>query len=164
MRIGISCYPTFGGSGVVATELAMALADGGDEVHVISYALPSRLSLLAPSLFFHEVVVPHYPLFEYPPYSLALASKMAEVARHQKLDLMHVHYAVPNAISAILAKQILAPQPLAAGQRIHLADQALEAVAEVVISRPQGRLFSVHARLLTALMFQATGVFMSAQA
>ena len=112
MRIGISCYPTFGGSGVVATELAMALADGGDEVHVISYALPSRLSLLAPSLFFHEVVVPHYPLFEYPPYSLALASKMAEVARHQKLDLMHVHYAVPNAISAILAKQILAPQPL----------------------------------------------------
>ena len=125
MRIGISCYPTFGGSGVVATELAMALADGGDEVHVISYALPSRLSLLAPSLFFHEVVVPHYPLFEYPPYSLALASKMAEVARHQKLDLMHVHYAVPNAISAILAKQILAPQPLAVVTTLHGTDITL---------------------------------------
>ena len=103
----------------------MALADGGDEVHVISYALPSRLSLLAPSLFFHEVVVPHYPLFEYPPYSLALASKMAEVARHQKLDLMHVHYAVPNAISAILAKQILAPQPLAAVTTLHGTDITL---------------------------------------
>lgn len=125
MRIGISCYPTFGGSGVVATELAMALADGGDQVHVISYALPSRLSLLAPSLFFHEVVVPHYPLFEYPPYSLALASKMAEVARHQKLDLMHVHYAVPNAISAILAKQILAPQPLAVVTTLHGTDITL---------------------------------------
>ncbi len=125
MRIGISCYPTFGGSGVVATELAMALADGGDEVHVISYALPSRLSLLAPNLFFHEVVVPHYPLFEYPPYSLALASKMAEVARHQKLDLMHVHYAVPNAISAILAKQILAPQPLAVVTTLHGTDITL---------------------------------------
>ncbi|MEO7795268.1 MAG: N-acetyl-alpha-D-glucosaminyl L-malate synthase BshA [Thermoanaerobaculia bacterium] len=125
MRIGISCYPTFGGSGVVATELAMALADGGDEVHVISYALPSRLSLLAPSLFFHEVVVPHYPLFEYPPYSLALASKMAEVARHQRLDLMHVHYAVPNAISAILAKQILAPQQLAVVTTLHGTDITL---------------------------------------
>ena len=125
MRIGISCYPTFGGSGVVATELAMALAAGGDEVHVISYALPSRLSLLAPSLFFHEVVVPHYPLFEYPPYSLALASKMAEVARHQQLDLMHVHYAVPNAISAVLAKQILAPQKLAVVTTLHGTDITL---------------------------------------
>ncbi|MEO8275183.1 MAG: N-acetyl-alpha-D-glucosaminyl L-malate synthase BshA, partial [Thermoanaerobaculia bacterium] len=125
MRIGISCYPTFGGSGVVATELAMALAGGGDEVHVISYALPSRLSLLSPNLFFHEVVVPHYPLFEYPPYSLALASKMAEVARHQKLDLMHVHYAVPNAISAILAKQILAPLPLAVVTTLHGTDITL---------------------------------------
>ena len=125
MRIGISCYPTFGGSGVVATELAMALAAGGDEVHVISYALPSRLTLLAPSLFFHEVVVPHYPLFEYPPYSLALASKMAEVARHQQLDLMHVHYAVPNAISAVLAKQILAPQPLAVVTTLHGTDITL---------------------------------------
>ena len=98
VRIGISCYPTFGGSGVVATELA-ALAAGGDEVHVISYALPPRWTWAGPRLFFHEVVVPHYPLFEYPPYALALATKMVEVARHQRLDLLHVHYAVPNAVS-----------------------------------------------------------------
>jgi len=125
MRIGISCYPTFGGSGVVATELAMALAQGGDEVHVISYAFPSRLQLLAPHLFFHEVVVPHYPLFEYPPYSLALASKMAELARHQNLDLLHVHYAVPNAISAILAQQMLAPRPLPVVTTLHGTDVTL---------------------------------------
>ncbi|MFN7942281.1 MAG: N-acetyl-alpha-D-glucosaminyl L-malate synthase BshA [Thermoanaerobaculia bacterium] len=125
MRIGISCYPTFGGSGVVATELAMALADGGDEVHVISYDVPSRLALLAPPLFFHEVVVPHYPLFEYPPYSLALASKMVEVARFQKLDVLHVHYAVPNAVSAMLAKQILAPLPLAVVTTLHGTDVTL---------------------------------------
>jgi N-acetyl-alpha-D-glucosaminyl L-malate synthase BshA len=125
MKIGISCYPTFGGSGVVATELAMALASGGDEVHVISYAFPSRLQLLAPNLFFHEVVVPHYPLFEYPPYSLALASKMAELARHQNLDLLHVHYAVPNAISAILAQQMLAPRRLPVVTTLHGTDVTL---------------------------------------
>lgn len=125
MRIGISCYPTFGGSGVVATELAMALASGGDEVHVISYALPSRLSLVSPNLFFHEVVVPHYPLFEYPPYSLALASKMAEVARFQGLDLLHVHYAVPNAVSAILAREIVAPLPLPVVTTLHGTDVTL---------------------------------------
>ncbi|MGH9381503.1 MAG: N-acetyl-alpha-D-glucosaminyl L-malate synthase BshA [Thermoanaerobaculia bacterium] len=113
MKIGISCYPTWGGSGVVATELAMVLAQGGDEVHVISYAMPSRLALVNAQLTFHEVVVPHYPLFEYPPYSLALATKMVEVATHHQLDVLHVHYAVPNAVSAVLAKQILggrAPQ------------------------------------------------------
>ena len=125
MRIGISCYPTFGGSGVVATELAMALASAGDEVHVLSYALPSRLALVSPNLFFHEVVVPHYPLFEYPPYSLALASKMAEVARFQKLDLLHVHYAVPNAISAILARAIVAPRPLPVVTTLHGTDVTL---------------------------------------
>lgn len=125
MRIGISCYPTWGGSGVVATELAMALASGGDEVHVISYALPSRLQLADPRLFFHEVVVPHYPLFEYPPYSLALASKMAEVARHQRLDLMHVHYAVPNAVSAILAREIVAPLRLPVVTTLHGTDVTL---------------------------------------
>jgi N-acetyl-alpha-D-glucosaminyl L-malate synthase BshA len=125
MRIGISCYPTFGGSGVVATELAMALASGGDEVHVISYALPSRLALVSPKLFFHEVVVPHYPLFEYPPYSLALASKMAEVARFQGLDLLHVHYAVPNAVSAILAREIVAPLPLPVVTTLHGTDVTL---------------------------------------
>lgn len=125
MRIGISCYPTYGGSGIVATELAMALAEAGDEVHVISYALPSRLSFTSPRIYFHEVVVPRYPLFEYPPYSLALATKMVEVARHQKLDVMHVHYAVPNAVSAVLARQILAPQPLPVVTTLHGTDVTL---------------------------------------
>ena len=125
MKIGISCYPSYGGSGIVATELAMALAAGGDEVHVISYAPPSRLALCNARLFYHEVLVPHYPLFEYPPYSLALATKMVEVSRHQGLDLMHVHYAVPNAVSAVLAKQILAPQKLAVVTTLHGTDITL---------------------------------------
>lgn len=125
MRIGISCYPTFGGSGIVATELAMALASEGDEVHVISYALPTRLSFINANLFYHEVVVPHYPLFEYPPYSLALATQIVEVARHQRLDLVHVHYAVPNAVSAVLAREILAPQPLKVVTTLHGTDITL---------------------------------------
>lgn len=126
MRIGISCYPTYGGSGIVATELAMALADGGDEVHVISYALPSRLTLCNPRIFFHEVVTPRYPLFDqYPPYSLALTTKMVEVARHQHLDVLHVHYAVPNAVSAVLAREILAPQPLRVVTTLHGTDVTL---------------------------------------
>lgn len=125
MKIGISCYPTYGGSGIVATELAMALAEAGDEVHVISYALPSRLTFTSPRIYFHEVVVPRYPLFEYPPYSLALATKMVEVARHQGLDVMHVHYAVPNAVSAVLARQILAPQPLPVVTTLHGTDVTL---------------------------------------
>jgi L-malate glycosyltransferase len=130
VKIGISCYPTYGGSGVVATELAMALAAAGDEVHVLSYALPSRLALLdaaAPDarLYFHEVVVPHYPLFEYPPYSLALATKMAEVARYHGLDLLHVHYAVPNAVSAVLARSIVAPLPLPVVTTLHGTDITL---------------------------------------
>ena len=125
MRVGISCYPTFGGSGIVATELAMALAAGGDQVHVISYALPSRLTFINANLFYHEVVVPHYPLFDYPPYSLALATQIVEVARHQKLDLIHVHYAVPNAVSAVLAREILAPQPLKVVTTLHGTDITL---------------------------------------
>ncbi|MEA2563761.1 MAG: L-malate glycosyltransferase [Acidobacteriota bacterium] len=126
MKIGISCYPTYGGSGIVATELAMALAEGGDEVHVISYALPSRLSLNSSRIFFHQVVTPTYPLFaEYPPYSLALSTKMVEVARHQQLDLMHVHYAIPNAVSAVLARQIVAPHPLAVVTTLHGTDVTL---------------------------------------
>ncbi|HEV8237894.1 MAG TPA: N-acetyl-alpha-D-glucosaminyl L-malate synthase BshA [Thermoanaerobaculia bacterium] len=130
MKIGISCYPTYGGSGVVATELAMALAAGGDEVHVISYALPSRLALLeaaAPEarLFYHQVVVPHYPLFEYPPYSLALATKIVEITRHHQLDLVHVHYAVPNAVSAILARTILQPLALPVVTTLHGTDITL---------------------------------------
>ena len=106
MRIGITCYPTYGGSGVVATELGLALADRGDEVHFISYALPMRLALPRPRVAFHEVVAPTYPLFVSPPYTLALATKMAEVAAHAKLDLLHVHYALPHAISAILAREM----------------------------------------------------------
>jgi N-acetyl-alpha-D-glucosaminyl L-malate synthase BshA len=126
MRIGISCYPTFGGSGIVATELAMALADGGDEVHVISYAPPSRLSFLSPRIYFHEVVTPTYPLFDnYPPFSLALSTKMVEVARHQQLEVLHVHYAIPNAVSAVLARDILAPQPLPVVTTLHGTDVTL---------------------------------------
>ncbi len=125
MRIGVSCYPTWGGSGVVASELAMAMANAGNEVHVISYALPMRLELTDPKLHFHEVVVPHYPLFEYPPYSLALATKIVEVARHHQLDLIHVHYAVPNAVSAVLAREILDPQPLKVVTTLHGTDVTL---------------------------------------
>jgi L-malate glycosyltransferase len=125
LKIGISCYPTYGGSGIVATELAMALAAGGDEVHVISYALPSRLTLADSRLFFHEVIVPTYPLFEYPPYPLALATKMVEVARHSQLDVLHVHYAIPNAVSAVLARQILAPRPLPVVTTLHGTDVTL---------------------------------------
>ena len=125
MKVGIACYPTFGGSGIVATELAMALAAGGDHVHVFSYAFPSRLELVERRLDFHEVVVPHYPLFEYPPFSLALATKIVEVARHQKLDLVHVHYAVPNAVSAVLAREILEPEPLKVVTTLHGTDITL---------------------------------------
>lgn len=125
MRIGISCYPTYGGSGVVATELAMALADRDDEVHVISYALPTRLSLHSSRMFFHEVITPSYPLFEYPNYSLSLATKMVEVARHNRLDVLHVHYAIPNAVSAVLARQIVAPQPLGIVTTLHGTDVTL---------------------------------------
>jgi N-acetyl-alpha-D-glucosaminyl L-malate synthase BshA len=107
MKIGITCYPTIGGSGVVATELGVALADRGDEVHFISYALPTRLALPRPRVFFHEVVAPTYPLFVSPPYTLALATKMADVAAHAGLDLLHVHYALPHAISAILARDMI---------------------------------------------------------
>ncbi len=106
MKIGITCYPTFGGSGVVATELGVALAQRGDEVHFISYALPSRLDLPRERVHFHAVVAPSYPLFVSPPYTLALATKMAEVARHCHLDLLHVHYALPHAVSAILAREM----------------------------------------------------------
>jgi N-acetyl-alpha-D-glucosaminyl L-malate synthase BshA len=126
MRIGISCYPTYGGSGIVATELAMALAEGGDEVHVISYALPSRLSVLNPRILFHEVVTPTYPLFDnFPPYSLALSTKMVEVARHAPLDVLHVHYAIPNAASAVMAREIVAPQPLPIVTTLHGTDVTL---------------------------------------
>ena len=125
MRIGISCYPTIGGSGVIATELARELAVRGDEVHVMSYALPARWSAVASRLFFHPVTVGHYPLFEYPPYSLALATKMVDVVRQHRLDLLHVHYAIPNAISAILAREILSPAPIKVMTTLHGTDVTL---------------------------------------
>ena len=101
------CYPTFGGSGVVATELGKALAAKGHEVHFITYDQPVRLGSFRPNVYYHEVRISKYPLFDYPPYELVLASKMVEVARQQKLDLLHVHYAIPHASSAYTAKQIL---------------------------------------------------------
>jgi N-acetyl-alpha-D-glucosaminyl L-malate synthase BshA len=107
MKIGITCYPTYGGSGVIATELGKELALRGHEVHIISYALPFKLSTYVENIVFHEVETSSYPLFEFPLYSLALASKMIEVAEYENLDLFHVHYAIPHATSAYLAKQIL---------------------------------------------------------
>jgi N-acetyl-alpha-D-glucosaminyl L-malate synthase BshA len=107
MRIGITCYPTYGGSGVVATELGIELAQLGHEVHFISYSQPFRLNGRSEGIFYHEVPVSNYPLFEFPPYDLALASRMAEVAEFNDLDLLHVHYAIPHSVSALLARQIL---------------------------------------------------------
>jgi N-acetyl-alpha-D-glucosaminyl L-malate synthase BshA len=108
MRIGITCYPTYGGSGVVATELGIELAAMGHEVHFISYSQPFRLTGRDQGIFYHEVPVSRYPLFEFPPYDLALASRMAEVAEFNGLDLLHVHYAIPHSVSALLARQMLA--------------------------------------------------------
>jgi N-acetyl-alpha-D-glucosaminyl L-malate synthase BshA len=110
MNVGITCYPTYGGSGIVATELGMELALRGHEVHFISYANPIRLDPGIPRIHYHEVEVSTYPLFLYPPYSLALAGRMADVAESYNLDLLHVHYAIPHSISALLAQQMLAPR------------------------------------------------------
>lgn len=107
MKIGITCYPTYGGSGVIATELGKALAIKGHKIHFISYALPFRLANFIENVVFHEVEMSSYPLFEFPLYSLALASKMVEVAEYENLDLFHVHYAIPHASSAFLARQML---------------------------------------------------------
>jgi L-malate glycosyltransferase len=107
MRIGIVCYPTFGGSGVLATELGKALAQKGHMVHFITYQQPVRLNGFIPNIFYHEVQVPPYPLFDYPPYETALASTMVDVIKNNNLDLLHVHYAIPHASAAYMAKQIL---------------------------------------------------------
>lgn len=107
MRIGIVCYPTYGGSGVVATELGKALAEEGHQVHFITYQQPVRLNGFNPNIFYHEVQVPSYPLFDYPPYETALSSTMVDVIMNHHLDLLHVHYAIPHASTAYLAKQIL---------------------------------------------------------
>jgi len=107
MRIAIACYPTHGGSGVVASELALGLAERGHKIHIVSYAVPFRLRTFHPNVVIHEVEVSSYPLFKYPPYTLGLATKLAEVATDHQLDVMHAHYAVPHAVSAFLAKEIL---------------------------------------------------------
>ena len=108
MKVGITCYPTYGGSGIVATELGLELANRGHEVHFITYANPIRLDPGIPRIYYHEVEVSNYPLFQYPPYSLSLASRMTEVAERYSLDLLHVHYAIPHSISALLARQMTA--------------------------------------------------------
>ena len=107
MKIGIVCYPTFGGSGVLATELGKALADEGHQVHFITYQQPVRLNVFNTNIFYHEVRVPTYPLFDYPPYEVALASTMVDVIINHDLDLLHVHYAIPHASAAYMAKQIV---------------------------------------------------------
>lgn len=110
MRIGIVCYPTFGGSGVVATELGNALANKGHQVHFITYDMPVRFDAFSSNLFYHEVVVSDYPLFDYTPYELVLTSKLVDVVKYEQLDLLHVHYAIPHASAAYMARQILASQ------------------------------------------------------
>jgi len=107
MKIGIVCYPTYGGSGVVATELGKALAKRGNQIHFITYSQPARLDFFNENLFYHEVDFTTYPLFQYPPYELALASKMVEVVQFEQLDLLHVHYAIPHASAAFMAREIL---------------------------------------------------------
>jgi N-acetyl-alpha-D-glucosaminyl L-malate synthase BshA len=125
MNIGITCYPTYGGSGIVATELGLELALRGHEVHFISYANPIRLDPDTPRIHYHEVEVSTYPLFQYPPYCLALASRMTEVAERQKLDLLHVHYAIPHSISALLAQQMTSTRYLPFVTTLHGTDITL---------------------------------------
>jgi N-acetyl-alpha-D-glucosaminyl L-malate synthase BshA len=125
MKIGITCYPTYGGSGVVATELGKGLAKRGHQIHFISYAMPMRLDRFMNNIFYHEVEMATYPLFEFPLYTPALASKMVEVARFEKLDLIHAHYAIPHATSAYIAKQILNDEHLRIITTLHGTDITL---------------------------------------
>ena len=125
MRIGITCYPTYGGSGVVATELGIELAARGHDVHFISYAPPIRLNLDGDHIHFHEVEVVSYPLFDHPPYTLALATKMLEVFESEALDLLHVHYAIPHSVSALLARSMAAPRRLPFITTLHGTDITL---------------------------------------
>ncbi len=125
MRIGVTCYPTYGGSGIVATELGLELANRGHEVHFITYANPIRLDPGTPRIHYHEVEVSNYPLFQYPPYCLALASRMVEVAEEYGLDLLHVHYAIPHSISALLAQQMMTRKRLPFITTLHGTDITL---------------------------------------
>jgi len=125
MRIGITCYPTYGGSGIVATELGHELAARGHEIHFLSYAPPIRLDVALDRIHYHEVDVTSYPLFQFPPYCLALASRMAEVAERYGLDLLHVHYAIPHSVAALLARQMSAPRRLPFVTTLHGTDVTL---------------------------------------
>lgn len=125
MKIGITCYPTYGGSGVVATELGIELAARGHDVHFISYAVPVRMTASSERLHFHEVEVMNYPLFDHPPYTLALASMMRNVAVNESLDLLHVHYAIPHSVSAYLARAMVAPHKLPYVTTLHGTDVTL---------------------------------------
>jgi len=125
VKIGITCYPTYGGSGIVATELGKELAARGHEIHFISYAPPLRLERTDPDIRFHEVEVTNYPLFQHPPYTLALATKMAEVTQSENLDLLHCHYAIPHSVSAFLAKSMLLPRKLPVVTTLHGTDITL---------------------------------------
>lgn len=122
LRIGIVCYPTFGGSGVVATELGRALAERGHEIHLLSYAPPARMDAFVERIHLHEVAVSSYPLFRYPPYDLALASRLAEVAEDAELDLAHVHYAIPHTLAALLVKDLLRPRRFPVITTLHGTD------------------------------------------
>src|SRR5580698_3854261 len=125
MKIGITCYPTYGGSGVVATELGMELAARGHEIHFISYAPPIRLTDTNERIQFHEVEISSYPLFDHAPYALSLAVKMMQVAEAEGLDLLHVHYAIPHSVSALLARMMAAPKPLPFITTLHGTDITL---------------------------------------
>jgi len=125
MRIGITCYPTYGGSGVVATELGIELAARGHDIHFISYAMPVRITQAADRIHFHEVEMLNYPLFDHPPYTLALATAMANVAVNESLDLLHVHYAIPHSVSAYLARAMLKPRRLPFVTTLHGTDITL---------------------------------------
>lgn len=125
MRIGIACYPTYGGSGVVAAELGKALAERGHQIHFISYAMPIRLDGFMDNIFYHEVEISNYPVFDFPLYTPALASKIVEVAKFERLDLVHAHYAIPHATSAYLAKQILGDTGLKIVTTLHGTDITL---------------------------------------
>ena len=125
MRIGITCYPTYGGSGVVATELGIELAARGHDIHFISYAMPVRITEASGRIHFHEVEMMNYPLFDHPPYTLALATAMTNVAVNESLDLLHVHYAIPHSVSAYLARAMLKPRPLPFVTTLHGTDITL---------------------------------------
>ena len=125
MRIGITCYPTYGGSGVVATELGLELAARGHYIHFISYAMPVRMTAASERIHFHEVEMLNYPLFDHPPYALALATQMANVAANESLDLLHVHYAIPHSVSAYLARAMLKPRHLPFVTTLHGTDITL---------------------------------------